>query len=277
MKKHIAIATLLAAGSAFANADVAPGTTVVFDFGRSDMTTEGAINISTTYCNSPYDFQGAKEASGSLGAMAGVYAFLQEGTAGGMGNIPTALPSEEGGWKNPLDTIPSGWGDTFSDALTSQKSSGEDGKDGDTYKLTFTGLAAGYYNLNVLGGFYGKDAIASSISLTLDGANFADTTWTADDLGSSNTASATDVATLSLVMTNGSGDKGYLFDVTNVLVKKGDTLTITISGNTGANAQRTPLNGLKLSFVSAIPEPSTFGLLAGLGALALVGTRRRRK
>ena len=32
-----------------------------------------------------------------------------------------------------------------------------------------------------------------------------------------------------------------------------------------------------LSLTLAIPEPSLFGVLAGLGALALVGTRRRRK
>ena len=43
-----------------------------------------------------------------------------------------------------------------------------------------------------------------------------------------------------------------------------------------ANGTATKLNNITLS-VKAIPEPSAFGLLAGLGALALVGARRRRR
>ncbi|HIV04039.1 MAG TPA: PEP-CTERM sorting domain-containing protein, partial [Candidatus Spyradosoma merdigallinarum] len=36
------------------------------------------------------------------------------------------------------------------------------------------------------------------------------------------------------------------------------------------------IDNVQVSY-SAIPEPSAFGLLAGLGALALVASRRRRK
>ena len=46
------------------------------------------------------------------------------------------------------------------------------------------------------------------------------------------------------------------------------------SGNNGGVA--VSIDNVRVSY-SAIPEPSAFGLLAGLGALALVASRRRRK
>ena len=61
----------------------------------------------------------------------------------------------------------------------------------------------------------------------------------------------------------------------------GDVLVDTLSYNgnmSGGNAGTTIWSVGNAAYdVAPIPEPSAFGLLAGLGAIALVGTRRRRK
>ena len=56
------------------------------------------------------------------------------------------------------------------------------------------------------------------------------------------------------------------------------TLTLTVSrGESNTLGCFIGLNSVTLKDAAAVPEPSAFGLLAGLGALALVASRRRRK
>ncbi len=83
--------------------------TVQIDFGRSDATTEGALNMN-------YD-----NASASLGSMPGSVS-LAWSTAGGYvsenGYTTTKTAEEEADWKNPFNgSMPFSLGDTFRDGL----------------------------------------------------------------------------------------------------------------------------------------------------------------
>ncbi|HIV03788.1 MAG TPA: PEP-CTERM sorting domain-containing protein [Candidatus Spyradosoma merdigallinarum] len=78
----------------------------------------------------------------------------------------------------------------------------------------------------------------------------------------------------STVQFDGSSD-GLNASIVEVFFTTGADET-SVSFSTGDN-QRFTLNGIVVDQGQTIPEPSAFGLLAGLGALALVASRRRCK
>lgn len=95
-----------------------------------------------------------------------------------------------------------------------------------------------------------------------------------------------DAANKSLYFSSGSTTKKIAGDDVISNLKLTTISSTNISADTVGTISRGPVfwtNGGKALFdnitlkVSPVPEPSTFGLLAGLGALVLAGTRRRRR
>lgn len=123
--------------------------TVQIDFGRSDATTEGALNMN-------YD-----NASASLGSMPGSVS-LAWSTAGGYvsenGYTTTKTAEEEADWKNPFNgSMPFSLGDTFRDGLLTQTADGSG-----YFTVTFSGLAAGEYALSIFGWFHRQGRVCRS-------------------------------------------------------------------------------------------------------------------
>lgn len=253
-------------------AGVALGETVMFDFGRTDSDaykTSGAITLGT----GKDSYKGAITGSGALGAITGNYSYVQQASGGNFNNSATLTTSEEAGWKNHLSSMPTGWESTFADGLTSQWD-GRSNNSGNTHTLTLSNLAAGYYDVSILGGYYGKDSLASSITLTISGTavDTSKTSWSSYDIAGATSSTSQGGESLTTTLTNGDANQGYTYDVSNIYVEQGGTLSFTLTGSE-TDGQRTPLNGIKISYT--VPEPTTATL--SLFALAGLAARRRRK
>ncbi|HIV03816.1 MAG TPA: PEP-CTERM sorting domain-containing protein [Candidatus Spyradosoma merdigallinarum] len=257
MKNYITVAALLAAGAAFANADV-----VLHDITFADgnvITSDASLSntgVSATITTNPADktlYQSTILGvySGPVKELPNVTLWVKEGgTYKGNNNLTlNALKLDSG------VSILSGVGATPS----ANEVSFNDGRN-----ITLTGTD-GFLDVDC--DTFGKVIVSG---LSGDSAVYLNSNGKLT-LNSGNTLSD-DVDIYAIV----SGDAGSRTLVSGL--SDGWSGSVFISTNDGTSYEKASftVSGGELS-VSTIPEPSAFGLLAGLGALALVASRRRRK
>ncbi|MEG0024638.1 MAG: PEP-CTERM sorting domain-containing protein, partial [Akkermansia sp.] len=270
--------------------------TVSIDFGTSDSKTTGSVNIT----EKDLDLK-AKPSTTisteaiSLGTMQGT---VQLSVVGWTGN--GGVSSAAGKYCAPLDgSVPSFTGDNYAssevDGLTFLGNITDDKNKLKVPDLviTFTGLAAGTYSMEILSGWNGPNPMHEGLSFTLGGdITTSGTSWASKEANDVPAGTWTEKATqtgstLHTGLTAGvvadpdnpetkHNNKGVVANASDIIVGEGGTLTLTISGKTddGKNLYSNCINNIKLTS-KAIPEPTTATLsLLGFATLLL---RRKRK
>ena len=265
MKNYITVAALLAAGTAFANADV---TLINVDF--TDYADWAAAQTD--------GWSQAKTSGGNHGADAVVNDSLGLTTGGAWTQTKVS--------HNLSSSINLGIDGSYTITYTATKGNNNNAA------LQFA-LVGTNYSI-VVGSSYNTDPGLYAGSVGDANVLTSTTTWYSfQDTSPGTTMEITKGATISSEAIS-TGELTYTLTLTTS-ASGNDTLTVSAGSYSGtytfsSDAELTAVGFMleggdgigqsvkDVSVVSsAIPEPSAFGLLAGLGALALVASRRRRK
>lgn len=259
MKNYITVAALLAAGSAFANADVvtiaenffgSEGQNATFkggDWGKpfngiwtADSDDSGGVfGAETDSFTDVYNY-GLNGGSAAWSAGTLYYGTSSNNQIGDAANAPMLTVSE--GSASITNIAVTGKGATV--AVIQNTISADDLQSVTDLSLSFTTV-----------GSYPVDVAVFYLA---------------------NGGGAYDVKRLGLGNYSSEGAQSLTLDYSAIDATKDGTFVVAVR-NVGSSWTYVGANDLTWSGTSAIPEPSAFGLLAGLGALALVASRRRRK
>ena len=263
------VAALLAAGTAFANADVV----AVFNCGGTEADGRAAWMDQTQNWT-----------LAQMGAGSGIFDEVEGGNGIKLSLTGDGLGSTGPGGSFTANNNTGGTGPyAIPDAL---KTLSQGVFKGSTYDTLWGGSVnmwnAGSATLT-LGGLTANTEYTVYLFSARANTNGGSVTWKPTDSDSVSASwsvwtvsgdSVTETGNSSEVQFDGSSTGANASIVEVTFTTGADQTSVSFSTN---GAQKFTLNGIVVDQGSSIPEPSAFGLLAGLGALALVASRRRRK